>query len=207
MSRPRGPRPPALALTAAEHAALEDLIRRHTTPQQLALRARIIMAAAAGQNNTQIAHQFQVARGTVWARRKRWQELQGVPLEEQNVAARLTDLPRPGAPSRITPEQWCQLVALVCEVPAGSNRPISHWTPREIADEAVQRGLVDRISSRHVGRFLKGDGPQAASEPLLADARTPGAGSGAGRADPEHLHRLSGSRGAGGGGRTDGEHR
>jgi hypothetical protein len=35
-----------------------------------------------------------------------------------------------------------------------SARPISHWTPRELADEAIQRQILTRISPRHVGRFL-----------------------------------------------------
>ena len=187
MSRPRGPRPPALHLSAAEHQALATLVQRHTTPQQLALRARIVLAAAQGLRNEQIARQCGVSRHTVRLWRQRWQELQAVPLEEQSVADRLTDQPRPGAPSRITPEQWCQLVALVCEVPEGSDRPISHWTPREIADEALQRGIVERISPRHVGRFLKGAGPQAAPQPLLADPGPTGAGSPAGSADPGRL--------------------
>jgi putative transposase len=171
MPAPRGPRPPALSLNDAERQALEALVSRHTTPQQLVLRARIILAAAAGQRNGEIARQLQVARETVRLWRARWLALQAVPLAEASVAARLTDLPRPGAPSQITPEQWCQLVALVCEVPAGSDRPISHWTPREIAAEAMHRGLIAQISPRHVGRFLKRCGLAAASDPLLADPR------------------------------------
>lgn len=183
MSRPRGPRPAALTLTAAARQALETLVNRHSTPQQLALRARIILAAAAGQRNGEIARALQVARETVRFWRARWLALEEIPLAEQSVEARLTDLPRPGAPGRITPEQWCHLAALVCEVPEGSDRPISHWTPREIADEARKRGLIDRISPRHVGRFLKGAGPPAAPHPLLAHPRSRGAGSGAERAD------------------------
>ena len=188
MSPPRGPRPTvAIELSDAERTTLERLVNRHTTPQQLALRARIILAAAAGKRNGQIARELQVARETVRLWRGRWQQLQAVPREEQRVAARLTDQPRPGAPGRITPEQWCQLVALVCEVPEGADRPISHWTPREIADEAVKRGLVARISPRHLGRFLKGDGPPAAPDPLLADPAPEGTGSRAGGADPGSL--------------------
>jgi putative transposase len=193
-------------LSDPERTALEALVHQHSTPQQLALRARIILAAAAGQRNRQIARELQVARETVRLWRQRWQELQAMPLEEQSVADRLTDQPRSGSPGRITPEQWCHLVALVCEVPAGSERPISHWTPREIADEAVKRGLVATISPRHVGRFLKGDGPSTAPDPLLVDPTPAGTGSGAASADPGSLHGLPGSARPGGSGRTDGEH-
>ncbi len=177
MSRPRGPYPASLTLTAAARQALEALAHRRSTPQQLALRARIILAAAAGQRNGEIARHLQIARETVRHWRTRWLALEEVPLEDQSVAARLTDAPRPGSPGRITPEQWCHLAALVCEVPEGSDRPISHWTPREIADEAMKRGLVEQISPRHVGRFLKGEGPPTAPHPLLAHPRSRGAGS------------------------------
>src|SRR5499426_981433 len=75
----------------------------------------------------------------------------------------------------VSAEQWCQIMALACEPPADSQRPISHWTPRELADEARKRGLVPTISERHVGRFLKSGRPQTAPESLLAESR-PGGG-------------------------------
>ena len=62
---------------------------------------------------------------------------------------------RPGAPARITAEQRCQIEALACEQPEDSERPISHWTGREIADEIMKRGIVEQISARHAGRLLK----------------------------------------------------
>jgi putative transposase len=65
-------------------------------------------------------------------------------------------------------------MALACEDPQATGRPVSHWSPRELADEAVHRGIVARISPRTVGRFLKGGGPQAPSEPLLAQRKPRG---------------------------------
>ena len=53
----RGPNPPPIELSDAEREALEQLVRRHTTPQQIALRGRIVLAAASGANNSQIARQ------------------------------------------------------------------------------------------------------------------------------------------------------
>ena len=61
----RGPKPPIIELTAAERHALDQLGRRYTTSQQLALRARIVLAAAAGANNSQIARQEGVDVDTV----------------------------------------------------------------------------------------------------------------------------------------------
>jgi putative transposase len=156
MSASRGPKPPVVELTSAERQALEALIRRPSTAQQLVLRARIVRAAADGLNNSQIARDLVVPVDTARLWRRRW--LATVPADPDaplDVAARLQDLPRPGAPGRFTAEQFCQLIAMGCEVPADSDRPISHWTPREIAAEAAQRGIVDRISPRHVGRVFK----------------------------------------------------
>ena len=78
-----------------------------------------------------------------------------VPIDELSVKERLEDAPRPGKPATITPEQVCQIVALACEAPEKSGRPISHWTGREIADEIVDRGIVEEISARHAQRLLK----------------------------------------------------
>ena len=51
----RGPKPPAVALTAEERQGLEALARRHSVGQQMAVRGRLILAAAEGLNNRQIA--------------------------------------------------------------------------------------------------------------------------------------------------------
>jgi putative transposase len=53
----RSPKPPAITLTEVERQELEQLVKRHTTPQQLALRARLVLAAANGLNNAQVANQ------------------------------------------------------------------------------------------------------------------------------------------------------
>ena len=71
------------------------------------------------------------------------------------VEERLEDLPRPGAPPRITADQLCQIEKMACEKPEKSGRPISQWTGREIADEIVTRGIADHISTRHAARLLK----------------------------------------------------
>lgn len=73
----------------------------------------------------------------------------GLPVSEI-----LDDAPRSGAPGTFTPEPICQLFAMACEKPSNYGRPISHWTPRELADELKKQGFVDSISPRHVGRLL-----------------------------------------------------
>ncbi len=151
----RGPKPPPIELTTTERQELERLVRRHTTPQQLALRARIVLAAADGTNNCQIARQLDVSLDMVRRWRERWLVLQPASLDDLPLADRLTDAPRPGKPVRITDEQVAKIVALACAPPADSQRPISQWTSRELADEIKQRGIVAQISGRHAARLLK----------------------------------------------------
>lgn len=151
----RGPKPPPIALMDDERRELETLIRRHTTAQQVALRARMIVAAADGQNNSQIARALGVHVETVRQWRIRWLALSGVGREDLPVEERLTDAPRPGAPARITAEQVCQVIELACTAPEQSGRPISQWSSREIAEEIRARGIIDQISPRHAARLLK----------------------------------------------------
>jgi len=151
----RGPKPPKVELAEAERQGLEALVRRHSTPQQIALRARIILAAAAGLNNEQIGRQVGVDADTVRLWRQRWLGLQATSPDDLSLADRLSDAPRPGRPAQITAEQVCQIVALACAAPSQAGRPISQWSSREIADEIVRRGIVRQISPRHAARLLK----------------------------------------------------
>jgi transposase len=149
----KGPKPAELTLSGEERKDLEELVRRHSTPQQLAKRGRMILAAAEGKSNAEIARALSVSVDTVRSWCTRWIGLQTVPLAAVPVVERLTDIPRPGRPSQISSEQVCQIVALACEQP--KERPISQWTGREIADEVMRRGILPAISPRHAARVLK----------------------------------------------------
>lgn len=149
----RGPKAALLSLSKEEREALEQLVRRHSTPQQIALRGRIVLAAADGKGNSEIAREVGLGVDRVREWRMRWVGLQAVSLSDLSVEERLSDLPRPGRPSEISAQQICQVVAMACEQP--KERPISHWTGREIADEVMRRGIVSKISARHATRVLK----------------------------------------------------
>jgi putative transposase len=147
--------PLTIELNDTERQALQQLVRRHHVRQQIAVRARIVLAAADGQSNAAIARQLDTTLDMVRLWRRRWVELQPIALEDVTVEERLEDLPRPGAPTRITPEQVCQITALACEAPEDSARPITQWTARELADEIIRRKIVTTISPRHAARLLK----------------------------------------------------
>jgi transposase len=147
-----------VVLTEKEQEELTRITKRHRSEQRVVLRACIILAAAQGQSNAQIARDLQVTVDTVRLWRDRWVGLQGIDLKTLSVAERLQDAPRPGAQPRITAEQRCQMAALACEAPSKAGRPISQWTGREIAAEMMARGIVEQISARHAARLLKKGG-------------------------------------------------
>lgn len=130
----------------------------------------MILKIGEGTSNREVARQMGKDRWTVIGWRKRWLKMgaklkaaQAEGVEEKAlkrvIAEALSDEPRSGAPPRFTPEQIVQIVALACEKPEESGRPISHWAPRELKEEVVKRGIVETISVRSVGRFLKSGRP------------------------------------------------
>jgi putative transposase len=142
-------------LSDTEQQGLEKLIKRHQVGQQIAMRARIVLAAARGQKNKEIAQVYKLTLDTVSLWRNRWVKLQSISFDDLSIEDRLQDAPRPGAPAKITADQRCRIEALACEKPEESERPITHWTAREIADELKKRKIVDHISPRHAARLLK----------------------------------------------------
>jgi len=190
----RGPQPTRIDLTDAEQTQLEAFVRRHSTPQQLVLRAQIVLSAATGLNNAQVGRALAVTVDTVRLWRTRWATLQAVPLADLPIAERLADAPRPGGPSRITPEQVCQIVALACAAPSVSGRPISQWSAAELADAIIQRGIVDRISPRHAARILKKRSQTPPDSVLVDPQQRPGLCHEGGR----HLPAVRGRAGLGG---------
>jgi putative transposase len=143
--------PPAIPLEGLEKEELRHLINGHNTPQQIALRARIIVLASQSYNHHCIARELNISRKMVRLWRGRWQTGR---LKGMNVLDCLSDAERSGAPATFSPEQILHLFSIACESPELSSRPISHWTARELADEMVKRGIVETISPRHVGRLL-----------------------------------------------------
>jgi len=142
--------PKALHLAEGERQQLQQLVNRHSTAQQIAIRASIILLADAGRNHQEIGRELGISRDMARTWRERW-----LTLGEKEVEGvkRLEDAERSGAPATFSLEQILQLFALACEPPETYGRPISHWTARELAEEMVNQKIVERISPRHVGRL------------------------------------------------------
>lgn len=156
---------PAVSVTNRQKGVLEAMIRAPSTSQQLTERARIVLMSSRGKQNLEQAATLGVDRQRVRRWRKRWtlaEERLAVAEQQEPsekdlhalIAEVLSDAHRCGGPPTFTPKQVADLIALACEPPADSGLPVSHWTPTELAREAVKRGIVERISPRQVDRFL-----------------------------------------------------
>jgi len=161
----QGRRAKPVQITEQEAAVLNQIVRQPTQPQWLVTRSKIILGAAAGKSVSQQSRELGLVRNAVQHWREKWENQQ-----TERQAARETgqlalvieqvlhDDYRRGTPATFTAEQVVQIIAVACEVPEQSGYPISHWTPKEIAQEVIKRGIVNSISPRQVGRFLKRGG-------------------------------------------------
>jgi hypothetical protein len=154
-----------LVLSDAQRSILEFIVRKTHCPKVIDLRARAVLAAADGKGPSEAGREADCNRNMA----RRWRDRFAAAQKEWGEAADkwdekvltgkildvLEDQERSGAPSTFTPEQLCQIMAVAIEDPQECGRPISHWSARELADEAVKRKIVPTISPRHVGRFLK----------------------------------------------------
>jgi transposase len=154
----------AVVVGARQGAVLKTLARSKTAPQRLVERARVVLSSADGQLNQDQAKQLGIDRQRVRRWRRRWAgardtlavaegEAPDKDLERLIVDV-LTDEDRSGGPTKFSPGQVASIIALACEPPADSGVPVSHWTPPELAREAIKRGIVESISPRQVDRFL-----------------------------------------------------
>jgi putative transposase len=143
--------PKPLKLDESERQQLQQLVNRHNTPQQIALRASIILLADEGRNHREIGRELNISRDMARIWRERWLMLSD---KEVGVVERLKDADRSGAPATFSLEQILQLFAMACEKPELYGRPLSHWTARELAEEMIKQEIVESISPRHVRRLL-----------------------------------------------------
>ncbi len=159
-----------IIVSEKQQVLLREFSKSRTLGKGVVQRATIILLGFAGLLNEAIAVQVGLNRLQVGIWRQRWRDAwESLCVWEcaephrlrEAILDVLSDAPRPGAPATFTAEQVAQIVALACEPPELSGRPISHWTLRELRDEAVARQIVAAISVAQVGRFLQ----QAAVQP------------------------------------------
>ena len=130
IGRPLAP----LTLSPSERDELVSLTRSRSMPQSLVTRARVVLLAADGVPNTEIAERMELSKPTVglWRDRYRTQRLAG-----------LYDEPRPGGPRSIRDEQIATLLRRTLKTkPKGG----THWSCRSIAAETqLSKSTVQRV--------------------------------------------------------------
>lgn len=158
----------SISISERQRAILERWRKNKAgTSAQLVERCSIILLSADGVSNVEQGRVLGVDRQRARRWRTRWAENQERLADAERegasdkdlaklVGALLSDEPRPGAPPTFTAEQLAQIIAVACELPEECGRPVTHWTPRELADEVIKRSIVESISPRHVDRLLKG---------------------------------------------------
>ena len=177
--KPRGRKPLNIHVTQTQKEVLQKIAKSAKASHAHAIRAQIILHASESKNNSQIAEEMGCNRGVVIKWRKRWSENQpSLEKAEANITEKsyrrlieetaLSDLKRIGRPNTFTAEQLCQIIAVAVQPPEKYGCPVTHWTPKELAQTVIKEGIVSSISPRHIGRFLKGMRSEATSVSVLA---------------------------------------
>jgi len=158
------PSPYQIALSAGEQAALAARARSVRGPYRDRLRAKIVLAAVAGQANAAIARELGVCTDTVRKWRRRFAE---------GRLAGLKDAPRGGRPPAFTAADRAEVIALACALPAGSGVPLSKRSGPDLARElAARRGIA--VSPSTIGRWLAGDALKPWQHRSWISVRDPG---------------------------------
>jgi hypothetical protein len=153
-----------VTITERQQQVLVELSRSRTEAPTISQRASVILLAFAGHQNRKISIEVGLERKQVGLWRRRWRDawealtrlecLEPRRLREA-VRETLRDAPRSGAPGTFTADQITQILAVACEPPSQSDRPITHWTQRELRDEVIKRRIVDDISESRIGHYLR----------------------------------------------------
>ena len=141
----------------------ENAVGTHTQ-LHIKMRSQLILNAADGWSNNEIEKKMGIDPKTV----KLWRDRYSVQYEELNrieketpnkmrkaIEQILSDAPRPGGPPTFKDEQVATIIAMACEDPLKLGLPFSHWTPELLQIEVIKHGIVESISVRQIGRFLK----------------------------------------------------
>ena len=167
-----------IVLSEKQRKILNEMAKGTHTALHLKIRAQIILNAAQDWSNNKIEEHMQISPRKVRRWRDRysimWEELEQVEREtphklRRTIEAILSDEQRPGGPPTFSNEQVAAIMAMACEDPAKFDLPISHWTPSLLQIEVIKIGIVESISVRQIGRFLKRKGITATSHKMLAE--------------------------------------
>ena len=143
----RGPQPEyRIRLTGSERRQLRRDCRKRTNEHRFVLRRQVVLLAADGHGNTEIARRLGVTCDMV----QRWRHRFAVYREEG-----LDEKPRSGRPPRLTSQERHEIVAMAYRDPADFGLERTHWSISSITQTALTTGRVERISETSVGTILR----------------------------------------------------
>jgi transposase len=137
-----------IVLSQAEWAELVRRSRCYSGPHRQVVRAQIVLLAAEGWANVDIAAEVGVHVDAVSRWRKRFWE--------QRLAG-LVDRPRSGRPRVFAAAVVAGIKALACEPPEARGVPTARWSSADLAAQAAHEGLVASVSASSVRRWLGAD--------------------------------------------------
>jgi transposase len=135
-------------LTADRRGELESRARSYTLPYWQVVRAKLVLMAADGVANNEIAERLGTSPQVVHRWRKRF--------AEEGIDG-LADRDRSGSPRVFGAAVVTEVKALACQLPATTGVPLSRWSSAELARELVTREVVPGISAATVWRTLRKD--------------------------------------------------
>ena len=153
-----------IILTEKQKKILTELSRGTHQPLHLKRRSEIVLRAATGSSNNAIERDMEIDKNQV----KRWRDRYWAKREEllfiekesphklrSAIIDVLSDLQRSGGPAKFRDDQVAAIIAMACESPVKFDLSLSHWSMSLLQHKAIELGIVESISSRQVGRFLK----------------------------------------------------
>lgn len=153
-----------IKLSEKQEKILRQIEKGTHSSMHFKIRARIILMANKGWSNNTIEENIKISAKKVKTWRDKFSEnsveINRIEIETPNklraiIKKTLSDNIRAGAPTKFTDEQVAAIIMLSCEDPSKMELPFSNWTPSLLRIEAIKQGIVEEISIRQIGRFLK----------------------------------------------------
>lgn len=158
-----------LQMSDRQKLIITKIVKQGRVGTRLCNRLKVLLLASEGRSDYEINKVVGLHKGQIKKWRDRWeQKVESIVRLEQNSAYELTDralrnhilkivsdLPRPGKPSRISLDQKNQIIAIVCEKPKDHGVPISKWTLSALTDVVKEEKIVENISRSYLAKILQ----------------------------------------------------
>jgi transposase len=154
----------AIKLSPKQEEILREYTKSRTKGENMKTRSEIILQSNQGKSNNAIEKAMGITGKKVTRWRNRYseqhEEIERIEIESPHKLRRkieeiLSDEARAGVTPKFRAEQVAAIIALSLEDPASLELPFSHWSPGLLRIEAIKLGIIEEISVRQVGRFLK----------------------------------------------------